>query len=69
MTTRSYRLIDTAGSELGIVELDDSNVAEDAPIELPEGGPAIIIEIYDDEDGKEGGVEATLVVGDPDEVA
>ena len=57
-----YRLIDTAGSELEIVELGDQDVAEDAPIVLPDGRSVEVIEIYDDEDGRDGGVEATLVV-------
>ena len=57
-----YRLIDTAGSELEIVDLGDQDVEEDAPIVLPDGRSVEVIEIYDDEDGRDGGVEATLVV-------
>jgi len=56
-----YRLIDTAGSEIGIVEDDRDALTEGDTILLPDG-PADIVEIYDDEDGKEGGVDATLVV-------
>jgi hypothetical protein len=29
---------------------------------LPDGGPATVVEVYDDEHGREGGVQATLVV-------
>ena len=57
-----YRLIDTAGSELEIVDLGDQQVEEDAPIVLPDGRSVEVIEIYDDEDGRDGGVQATLVV-------
>ena len=57
-----YRLIDTAGSEFEIVDLGDQDVEEDAPIVLPDGRSVEVIEIYDDEDGRDGGVEATLVV-------
>ena len=60
--TNRYRLIDTAGSELAIVDLDPDVVAEDELIKLPDGTEVPIVEIYDDEDGQEGGVSATLVV-------
>ena len=56
-----YRFIDTAGSELWISELDDEP-AEGATVTLPDGNDAEVVEIYDDEHGREGGVEATLVV-------
>jgi len=58
-----YRLIDTAGGEIGIVEDDRSGLKEGDEIFLPDGGlSAEIVEIYDDEDGREGGVDATMVV-------
>ena len=57
-----YRLIDTAGGEIGIVDDDRDGLAEGDEILLPDGPTAEIVEIYDDEFGKEGGVEATLVV-------
>ena len=57
-----YRLIDTASGELGIVDLDPALAVEDGMVPLPDGGEAQVLEIYDDEHGQEGGVEATLVV-------
>jgi hypothetical protein len=55
-----YRLIDTAGSELEIIEHAD--VREDGDITLPDGRTSTVLEIYDDEDGREGGVDGTVVV-------
>jgi hypothetical protein len=57
-----FRLIDTAGSELGIVEYQVPKLEEDDTVLMPDGSPATVIEIYDDEHGREGGVEATVVV-------
>jgi hypothetical protein len=57
-----YRLIDTSGSEIGILEDDRAEIAEDDDVTLPDGSSATIIEVYDDEYGQEGGVSATLVV-------
>ena len=57
-----YRLIDTAGGEIGIVEDDRDGLTEGDEILLPDGATAEIVEIYDDEDGREGDVESTLVV-------
>ena len=42
-----YRLIDTAGSELGFMDLDPEDVAEDAPITLADGSEPTVLEIYD----------------------
>ena len=58
-----YRIIDSAGSELGIVE-DPRDVIElGESVALPEGGEAEVIDVYDDEEhGQEGGVNATLAV-------
>jgi hypothetical protein len=60
-----YRLIDTAGSELGIVTYAVANIREGETVYV-EGGRAVqVLEVYDDEEhGQEGGVEATLVVDD-----
>ena len=58
-----YRIIDSAGSELGIIEdpRDTIDLGEMAP--LPGGGEAEVIDVYDDEEhGREGGVNATLAV-------
>ena len=57
-----YRIVDTAGSELGIVEDPRDPIAEGEMVALPEGGSAEVLEVYDDEEwGREGGVNATLV--------
>ena len=37
-------------------------LAEDDDIDLPDGSPATVLEVYDEEDGREGGVRATVVV-------
>lgn len=57
-----YRLIDTAGGEIGITTFDRDTLAEGETIPLPDGTTGTIVEIYDDEVGREGGVIATLVV-------
>lgn len=57
-----YRLIDTAGSVLGLVELDDDDATEGSTVDLPDGDEVEVLEVYDDEEGREGGVAATLVV-------
>ena len=57
-----YRLIDTAGGEIGIITLGRSQIAEDEIVPLPDGGEGQVVEVYDDEAGREGGVVATLVV-------
>jgi hypothetical protein len=61
MAEHRYRLIDTSGSEIAIVS-DPREVAENDDINLPDGSVATILEVYDDEDGREGGVRATVVV-------
>jgi hypothetical protein len=58
----SYRLIDTSGSEIGLVTDDRSEIREDEVVTLPSGSEAIVLEVYDDEDGREGDVTATIVV-------
>ena len=67
-----YRLIDTAGSELGIVVSAVAEVIEGDTVQTPDGRPVEVVEVYDDEFGQEGGVAATLVVDDgsdePDQV-
>ena len=62
MSTFSYRLIDTAGSELGVVTDDRSEITEGDEVTLPDGNAAEVLEVYDDEHGREGGVRATLAV-------
>jgi hypothetical protein len=57
-----YRLIDTAGGEIEIVEDDRPQIAEDETVALRDGTAATVVEVYDDEHGRKGGVVATLVV-------
>lgn len=57
-----FRLIDTAGSELGVVTYQMPRVVQGETVYLPDSGPATVVEVYDDEPGREGGVQATLVV-------
>jgi hypothetical protein len=57
-----YRLIDTAGGEIGIIEDQRSVIQIEENVELPDGSTAIVVDVYDDEDGKEGNVQATLAV-------
>jgi hypothetical protein len=58
------RLIDTAGGVIGIVSWDSETVSEGDTVLLPDGRPVEVIEVYDDEYGQEGGVQATVVVDD-----
>jgi len=54
-----FRLIDTAGSELGVVM---ASVTKGETVYLPDGGPATVVELYHDEQSQESGVRAALVV-------
>jgi hypothetical protein len=57
-----YRIIDLAGSELGIIDDPRAQIEMGERIALPEGATAEVVEVYDDEEhGREGGVNATLV--------
>jgi hypothetical protein len=54
-----FRLIDMAGFELGIIAWSSETVDLGDSVRLP------VVDIYDDEEqGREGGVQATLVVDD-----
>lgn len=59
-----YRLIDTAGSEIGIITDSRPLIQTGESVQLPDadGATGTVIEIYDDDDGKEGDVQATLVI-------
>ena len=57
-----YRLVDTAGSEIGFVDDERRTIAEGDSVVTPDGAETTGVEVYDDEHGREGGVEATLVV-------
>jgi hypothetical protein len=59
-----FRLIDTAGSEIGIVNHSAPQVQIGETIGMPDGRPVEVVDVYDDEFGREGDVEATLVVDD-----
>jgi len=58
------RLIDTAGSVIGIVGWLSETITEGEMIRLPDGRAVEVLEVYDDEFGREGGVQATVVVDD-----
>jgi hypothetical protein len=57
-----FRLVDTDGSEIGIVTYAVPNVREGDTIHVPGGRRVTVLEVYDDEHGQEGDVQATLVV-------
>ena len=58
------RLIDTAGSVIGIVGWPSETIGEGEMVRLPDGRAVEVLEVYDDEFGREGGVQATVVVDD-----
>jgi hypothetical protein len=62
MSSFQYRLIDTAGSEIGLISDERPEIAEDEDVRLPDRSTATVLEVYDDEHGRDGGVRATLVV-------
>ena len=62
MSQLGYRLIDTAGGEIGIKDDKRELIVEGDLVLLPDGLSGTVVEVYDDEDGKEGDVQATLVV-------
>jgi hypothetical protein len=58
------RLIDTAGGVIGIVGWATETISEGELVRLPDGRAVEVLEVYDDEFGREGGVQATVVVDD-----
>jgi len=62
METFQFRLIDTAGGEIGIINDSRRMIQIGERVKLPDGSNAAVVEIYDDENGREGNVQATLVV-------
>jgi hypothetical protein len=62
VTRSRYRLVDTAGGEIGIVEDDRSSIDLGEIATLPDGRTATVADVYDDEFGRDGGVTATLAV-------
>jgi hypothetical protein len=64
-----YRLLDMAGGEIGIITDPRERIALGDQVTLLDGTTAPVVDVYDDEEwGKEGGVEASLVV-DEDEAS
>lgn len=59
-----FRLIDMAGGEIGIVTDERDSIGDGDVVALPDGTEVEVVEVYDDEDGREGDVAATLVVDD-----
>jgi hypothetical protein len=59
-----FRLIDTAGGEIGIIEDPRTLIQLGESVELPDGSTGIVVDVYDDEDGKKGDVQATLAVAE-----
>jgi hypothetical protein len=64
VSTFRFRLVDTAGSELGIVSEAVPNVEIGDTVRMPDGREVEVVDVYDDEFGQEGDVQATLVVDD-----
>jgi hypothetical protein len=58
------RLIDTASGVIGIVAWGSETISEGESVQLPDGRHVEVLEVYDDEYGREGGVQATVVVDD-----
>ena len=59
-----YRIVGTSGSAIAVVSDARPEIREDESVTLPDGTAAVVLEIYDDDHGREGGVVATLVVDD-----
>ena len=59
-----FRLIDMAGGEIGIVEDERAAIDVGESVALPDGPDVDVVDVYDDEYGREGDVAATLVVDD-----
>jgi hypothetical protein len=56
-----YRVIDDAGSEVGIYDLDIDEMAPGMVVTF-QGSEREVLDVYDDEHGKDGDVEATIVL-------
>ena len=59
MSQLRYRLIDTAGGVINIIDDKRGLIVEGDLVLLPDGLSGTVVEVYDDEDGN---VQATLVV-------
>ncbi|HEX2697652.1 MAG TPA: hypothetical protein VHM28_08080 [Anaerolineales bacterium] len=62
MNSFRYRLIDTASGEIGIIDDSRTLIQLGERVQLPDGSTGTVVDVYDDEYGKEGNVQATLVV-------
>jgi hypothetical protein len=62
MSSARYRLIDTAGGEIGIVDHNRTSIEIGGMVSLPDGTRGTVVDVYDDEGGREGRVTATLAV-------
>ena len=64
MPGHRYRLIDTGGSEIGLIEDVRDTLRDGDEVRLPDGSAVEVLEVYDDDEGRDGGVRATVVVDD-----
>ena len=55
-------MIDTAGGVINIIDDKRELIVKGDLVLFPDGLSGTVVEVYDDEDGKEGDVQATLVV-------
>jgi len=62
MSTFRYRLIDSAGGEIGIIQDRGLRIEEGESVRTPGGQTNPVTEVYDEEDGREGDLQGTLVV-------
>ena len=59
----TYRIIDSAGSELGMLEDRREAIEVGETVTLADGQTVEVLDVYDDEEhGREGGVAATLAL-------
>lgn len=59
----TYRIIDSAGSELGMLEDQREAIEVGETVTLADGQTVEVLDVYDDEEhGREGGVVATLAL-------
>ena len=56
------RLIDTAGSVIGVVGWASERISDGEMVRLPGGRAVEVLDVCDDEFGREGGVQATVGV-------
>ena len=64
MCPTSTGFLEQAVREVALIGNERAEIAEDEEVTLPDGTTAVVLDVYDDEHGKDGGVIATLVVED-----